>query len=110
MLTSARVSSGRRRIPSRKMERIVNRCMEEDPERRWQSAAELERELAEGAVTRSRGKRMPAAAAGAAALAMVGIAGWYFGAPKRPVTSPSEYVQITDFSDSASAPALSPDG
>ena len=40
---------------------------------------------------------------------MIGFAGWYFGAPKRPVTSPSEYIQITDFSDSASAPALSPD-
>jgi hypothetical protein len=39
-----------------------------------------------------------------------GIAVWYFGVHKRPVTSPSEYVQLTDFSDSAAAPALSPDG
>ena len=36
----------RRRIPSRKLERIVSRCLEEDPARRWQSVAELERELA----------------------------------------------------------------
>ena len=28
-----------------KLERIVSRCLEEDPARRWQSAAELEREL-----------------------------------------------------------------
>jgi Tol biopolymer transport system component len=41
---------------------------------------------------------------------MAGLVGWYFGVHKRPVTSPSEYVQLTDFSDSAAAPALSPDG
>ena len=41
MLTGARVGSQRRRIPSRKLERIVSRCLEEDPGRRWQSAAEL---------------------------------------------------------------------
>jgi serine/threonine protein kinase len=45
MLTGARVGSQRRRIPSRKLERIVTRCLEEDPGRRWQSAAKLEREL-----------------------------------------------------------------
>jgi len=38
------------------------------------------------------------------------LVGWYFGVHKRPVTSPAEYVQLTDFSDSAAAPALSPDG
>jgi serine/threonine protein kinase/Tfp pilus assembly protein PilF len=46
MLTGARVAFQRNRIPSRKLERIVNRCLEEDPARRWQSAAELQRELA----------------------------------------------------------------
>ena len=45
MLTGARAAFQRSRIPSRKLERIVNRCLEEDPVRRWQSAAELEREL-----------------------------------------------------------------
>ena len=45
MLTGARVGAQRKRIPSRRLERIVNRCLEEDPGRRWQSAAELEREL-----------------------------------------------------------------
>ena len=32
MLTGARVGSQRKRIPSRKLERIVNRCLEEDPD------------------------------------------------------------------------------
>jgi tetratricopeptide (TPR) repeat protein len=46
MLTGARVGSQRRRVPSRKLEGIVSRCLEEDPGRRWQSVAELQQELA----------------------------------------------------------------
>src|SRR5262249_55337260 len=34
MLTGARVGSQRRRVPSRKLESIISRCLEEDPERR----------------------------------------------------------------------------
>jgi eukaryotic-like serine/threonine-protein kinase len=45
MLTGSRAASGRRRIPSRKLERIVSRCLEGDTANRWQSAAELQREL-----------------------------------------------------------------
>src|SRR5438876_9422434 len=45
MLTGVRAGPQRRRIPSRRLEKIVSRCLEEDPGRRWQSAAELEREL-----------------------------------------------------------------
>ena len=45
MLTGERVSH-RRRLRARKLETIVSRCLEEDPARRWQSAAELQRELA----------------------------------------------------------------
>src|SRR5262249_36216888 len=42
MFTGARVTAGRRGVPSPKLERIVSRCLEEDPGRRWQSAADLE--------------------------------------------------------------------
>src|ERR1700720_774691 len=35
MLTGARFGSQRRRIPSRRLEKIVSRCLEEDPGRRW---------------------------------------------------------------------------
>ncbi len=45
MLTGGRIGSQRKGILSRRLEKIVNRCLEENPERRWQSAAELEREL-----------------------------------------------------------------
>jgi serine/threonine protein kinase len=40
MLTGSRAASRRRRIPSRKLEGIVSRCLEDDPALRWQSAAE----------------------------------------------------------------------
>jgi eukaryotic-like serine/threonine-protein kinase len=106
MLTATRVWPQRKRIPSRQLEKVVSRCLEEDPARRWQSAAELERELA--APGRNR-QTLYAAAAVAALLAGVGLA-WRFGGAPRPVTSASEYIQLTNFNDSATAPALSPDG
>ncbi len=46
MLTGERAVPRRRHIRRRKLERIVSRCLEEDPRRRWQSAAELQSELA----------------------------------------------------------------
>ena len=46
MLTGERAPVERRRIRARKLETIVNRCLEKDAGRRWQSAAELLRELA----------------------------------------------------------------
>jgi eukaryotic-like serine/threonine-protein kinase len=52
MLSGERVSIQRRRLRARKLETIVSRCLEEDPGRRWQSAAELQRELALCRVTR----------------------------------------------------------
>src|ERR1700722_3114655 len=58
MLTGARVAFQQRRFLSRKLERIVNRCLEEDPGRRWQSVAELERELSLIPATANRGKRV----------------------------------------------------
>src|SRR5437016_242972 len=76
MLTGARVGSQRRRVPSRKLESIVSRCLEEDPERRWQSVAELARELSARTAATSRGKRMLAAAA--AILGLSAAAYFYF--------------------------------
>src|SRR5207249_4448050 len=45
MLMGERVAPQRRRVRARRLETIVSRCLEEDPARRWQSAAELQREL-----------------------------------------------------------------
>ena len=62
MLTGGRIGTQRRRIPSRRLEKIVNRCLEEDPARRWQSAAELERELAKATATTTPWKTVAFAA------------------------------------------------
>jgi TolB-like protein len=72
MLTGVRPASPRKPIPSRRLERIVSRCLELEPASRWQSAAELEREL--GRVTGPSPWRWVSAAA--AVLIAVGIFTW----------------------------------
>ena len=72
MLTGVRPASPRKPIPSRRLERIVSRCLELDPASRWQSAAELEREL--GSVTATSPWRWVSAAA--VVLIAVGIFAW----------------------------------
>lgn len=57
MVSGTRVASQRKRVPSRKLERIVSRCLERDPGRRWQSVAELERELSAVATATNRRRR-----------------------------------------------------
>ena len=55
--------------------------------------------------------RRPALLYSVAALLLAIAAGaWYFRASRGPVTNPAEYVRLTDFSDYATAPAISRDG
>ena len=58
VFTGATVAARRRRFPSRKLEKIASRCLEEDPGRRWQSVAELQRELAGVTATSTHGTRV----------------------------------------------------
>src|SRR5882724_8742942 len=101
-LTGARVGSRRRRVPSRKLERIVSRCLEEDPGRRWQSAAELERELAGVTATGSRGKRMLAAAA--AILGLSAAACFYFH--RVPRLTDKDTIVLADFVNNTGDPVF----
>jgi eukaryotic-like serine/threonine-protein kinase len=124
MLTGARVGSVRKRIPSAQMEKIVSRCLEEDPARRWQSSAELEEELAGVSATGSRGERVLAAAGmpslsvawlyAGSALVIAAIAGGVYlystRKPSAPVATQAEWTPLTDFADSVVSPAISPDG
>jgi tetratricopeptide (TPR) repeat protein len=63
MLSGARVGSQRKRVPSRRLEKVVSRCLEEEPERRWQSVAELAQELSAATTATSRGNGKTAALA-----------------------------------------------
>jgi Tol biopolymer transport system component/predicted Ser/Thr protein kinase len=111
---------------SPELDRILGKCIEEDPDLRYQHAAEIRTDLlrlkrdtglnARGtgsvgapAAPRAR-RRILYAAVALAALAAGAALVWRFVAPRRPVTSASEYIQLTNFTDSATAPTLSPDG
>jgi tetratricopeptide (TPR) repeat protein len=74
MLSGTRAGPQRGRIGPAKLERIVNRCLEADPERRWQSAVELGRELA--AVNAP--KRGAAVAASVAAIMALCVTGYLY--------------------------------
>ena len=101
MLTGARAGSNRKRVPSRKLERIVRRCLEEDPGRRWQSAAELEQELA-AAATGSRGNRTLAAAA-----AILGLsAPVYFYFHRAPRLTDKDIIVLADFVNDTGDPVF----
>ena len=74
MLTGVRPSSQRKQMPSRRLEKIVSRCLEEDPARRWQSATELERELATVTAARPSVSHATAALVLLAVAALIGVA------------------------------------
>jgi len=93
MLSGTRVGSQRRRVPSRKLESIVSRCLEEDPGRRWQSVAELERELSAITAATSRGK--PLLAAAAAILGLSAAAYFYFH--RAPRLTDKDTIVLADF-------------
>ena len=121
MLTGTRPGFQPRRLPDRELEGIVGRCLEVDPALRWQSAAELETELASVLTSTSRVIRRAVVAVrrpwlslgaglGILLLLAVGYAWFHAERPLSPVVSQVDWVQITDFADSAVSPALSPDG
>ncbi len=101
----------------------MHRCLEKNPEQRFQSASDLALALEAlsdsggllanaGLTQRPTPGRVASLSWGGAALivllAALGIVR-LASAPKIPV-DPSSWVQITNFSDSVSQPALSPDG
>jgi len=101
MVIGARVPAQRKRIGSRKIERIVSRCLEEDPGRRWHSAVELERELSAVARSTSLGK------AGAAALAvLVFAAGGYLYLRRAPKLTDKDTVVLADFENKTGDPVF----
>ena len=92
MLNGARVTPERRRIAPRGLEKVVSRCLEQDPARRWQSVAELQRELIAIPATASRAKRI---VLGAAVLALSVAAYFYFHRAPRLIAS--DTIVLADF-------------
>jgi len=95
---------------------LLLRCLDKDPKRRVRDLGDVRFEIDDVGSQAAPGAR-PSPAYRAVlpiVLAVVLLAGgaglFYLATPTVPVTSPSEYTQLTNFTDSVSAPSLSPDG
>ena len=108
------------------LDRVIGRLLEKDRETRYQSAADVRADLRRiargtdalaavsssqpGAATRRMGGPWTIATATVLAALAIAAALWMNRQSERPVTSPSDYVQLTNFADSVVDPSLSPDG
>ncbi len=112
------------RLPA-ELNRIILKALERDPEVRYQTAADLRADLKrlkrdsdpEPIISDVHPARSKTQLAwwkyGLAALALLGLVGgsiWlsYFRTPR--MSSSAEWLPVTNFTDSATQPALSPDG
>ncbi|MGA9884896.1 MAG: WD40 repeat domain-containing serine/threonine protein kinase [Candidatus Acidiferrales bacterium] len=108
------------------LERIIRRCLEKNPEQRFQSAKDLAFALESlsqtstansvaakaaiaGANARSRGKWIAIAGATALAAAALVVAGWWFGGAGS-AAAPLEYQQVTFRSGYVENARFAPDG
>ena len=95
MLTGARATPERTRVPSRSLERIVSGCLATDPTQRWQTAAELAVAL-EAAPSIERKRTWIKAAAGIlVTLAVIGAGFFYFRPP--PKLTDKDTIVLSDF-------------
>jgi eukaryotic-like serine/threonine-protein kinase len=101
MLTGSRVGPQLKRIRPRKLEQIVKRCLEIDPGRRWQSAAELQQAL--GTVTQpARGTRL---AAGVAVILILCAAGYLY-LHRAPKLTTKDTIVLAEFENKTSDPVF----
>ncbi len=104
MLTGQRAGRERPPLKSTTLERIVRRCLANDPEQRWQSAAEVKREL--GAASR-KGK-LPRIAVAGGVLAAVLITAAFFLARGRPAAALTDRdtLVLADFTNLTNNPVF----
>lgn len=92
-----------------KIRDLLRRCLHKDPSRRLQDIASARQVIEEVIGPFRRVKRWQLIAAAAIVLAVVaGAAVWLFR--PNPLPSPADYIQLTNFADSVTQPALSLDG
>jgi Tol biopolymer transport system component len=94
---------------------VLQRCLDKDPKRRMRDIGEARIELDRlaGPSPSTRDWRLTYVAGTLivmAALLLAAGALLFRAKPSTPVTSPAEYTQLTNFTDAAVAPSLSPDG
>jgi Tol biopolymer transport system component len=91
----------------RSVRRVIEQCLEKDPEQRLGDIADAR--LALERVLRGGSRSWIAAAAAAAAIVITGAAALTMLRDRRP-PGPEEWLQLTRFSDAVGQPALSSDG
>jgi tetratricopeptide (TPR) repeat protein len=101
MLTSARVTVDRKPASPASLEKIVSRCLEADPSRRWQSAVDLEAAISAKSHAERNWVRMSAAAA---VLAAISVAGSYFLTGRTPGLTEKDTIVLADFVNTTGDP------
>jgi len=101
MAAGSRPGSGQR-ISSRGVEKIVTRCLEQDPELRWQSVAELAHALR----TLGRPARHWKAIAAAAFAVLILVAGGYFYLHRTPQLTEKDTIVLADFENKTGDPVF----
>ena len=93
---------------------LLRRCLDKDLKQRLRDIGQARVELEALVAAPPRHSRPTYRGVGLNVVALLvvaaGIGVFYSRRPSAPVTSPSEYTQLTNFTDSAVAPSLSPDG
>jgi serine/threonine protein kinase/Tol biopolymer transport system component len=102
------------------LQRVVYRCLEKNPAQRFQSASDLafalealsDSGVQSASVLAANGKvaRQWWYAAGAALIVASTVLAVFWLHPRSSVVSATDWVQITNFADSVTQPAFSPDG
>jgi hypothetical protein len=100
MLTGGRVGTHRKRIRMRMLAKIVSRCLEEDPGRRWQSAGQLARELSRVRAGKNLWKW------GAAAAVITVLAAVYGYLHRVPKLTDRDTIVLTDFDNKTGDPVF----
>ena len=103
MLTGARATSDRKPVASKTLEKIVSRCLETDPARRWQSAAELVRALEAPTAPKRTESWMVLSAA--AILVVLIIVGYFFFRPAPKLTD-KDIIVLADFVNNTGDPVF----
>jgi len=95
MLTGERVTSERKPVSPRKLQKIVNRCVAADPGERWQSAADMRGAL-EAACKNERNSNRTGAAVALVALLAFLIPAWLYFRPAAKLTD-KDTIVLADF-------------
>jgi eukaryotic-like serine/threonine-protein kinase len=102
------------------LHKIVHRCLEKNPEQRFQSASDLAfalEALSDSGTSTASAKLQPGKLsrrwmylAVGAAIGLVAVLIIVFLPSRSALIPPADWVQITNFADSVTSPAFSPDG